>query len=315
MIIASLLAAIIPMLTYLFIIWKMDKYEPEPFKIVLKHFLYGAFGSVILAIIGSSILSFQFSIFVTDPVQLNLYEAILIAPFIEELTKGLCLFGTSRKKVFDNLTDGLVYGGAIGLGFGMTENFMYFIAFPENIAQWIGLVVIRTSFSAVMHCIATATVGAFLGLAKFSIKDSKITLSFSGFIIAMFLHFAWNFTVSFKSTYYLGLLSMFVIIIFFMILFNYSLRIEKKIIVKELSGENIPKKHINIIASSMSRLKGWVDESIRKQYIHAAVKLAFRKVEFRNAHLKNKQFYANEVYKYRNEIKELIESTEITEDN
>ena len=305
MIIASLVAAIIPMVTYLFIIWKMDKYEPEPFKIVLKHFLYGAFGSIILAIIGSSILSLQLGLIIHDAAQLSLYETILVAPFIEEITKGIYLFGTSRKKVFDNLTDGLVYGGAIGLGFGMTENFMYFITYPENVAQWIGLVIVRSSFSAVMHCIATATVGAFLGLAKFSIKDSKVTLSISGFILAMFLHFMWNFTVSFDSTYYFGFLSLFIIIIFFIILFNYSLKIEKKIIIKELSEENIPKDHINIIASSLSRLKGWVDERVRKRYIYAAVKLAFRKVEFKNAQIKDKQFYANEVYKYRSEIAEI----------
>ncbi len=305
MIIASLIAAVIPMVIYLFVIWKMDKYEPEPFKSVLKHFLYGAFGSIILAVIGSSILSLQLALIVQDAAQLSLYETILVAPFIEEITKGIYLFGTSRRKVFDNLTDGLVYGGAIGLGFGMTENFMYFITYPETISQWIGLVIIRSSFSAVMHCIATATVGAFLGLAKFSIKDSKVVLSISGFILAMFLHFMWNFTVSFDSTYYFGFLVLFVMIIFFILLFNYSLKIEKRIIVKELSEENIPKNHINIIASSLSRLKGWVDERVRKRYIYAAIKLAFRKVEFRNSSVELKPFYASEVMKYRNEIAEI----------
>ncbi|MGD8778293.1 MAG: PrsW family intramembrane metalloprotease [Ignavibacteria bacterium] len=306
MVIASLIAAIIPMVTYLFIIWKMDKYEPEPFKIVLKHFLYGAFGSIILALVGSSILSMQLGLFVKNPAQLSLYETILVAPFIEEITKGIYLFGTSRKKVFDNLTDGLVYGGAIGLGFGMTENFIYFITFPETITQWIGLVIIRSSFSAVMHCIATATVGAFLGLAKFSVKENKSLLTFFGFIIAMFLHFSWNFTVSFDTTYYFGFLALFVIIIFFILLFNYSLKTEQKIIIKELSEENIPKDHINIIASSLSRLKGWVDEGVRKRYIYAAIKLAFRKVEFRNSPVQLKPFYASEVIKYRIQLEQII---------
>ena len=149
---ATILAAIFPMLAYLFFLWKADKYEPEPIKYLLLHFLWGAFGAVIIAIIGSELLSLSLGSFLTIK-SLSLVQIILIAPVVEELAKGSLLLRTVKNIKVDNLTDGLVYGGAIGLGFGMTENFMYFISNAEDPQVWISIVIIRSCFSAVMHCI------------------------------------------------------------------------------------------------------------------------------------------------------------------
>jgi len=49
----------------------------------------------------------------------------------------------------------------------MTENFLYFITYQSSVSAWVTMVIVRTLFSAVMHCAATATLGAFLGYAKF----------------------------------------------------------------------------------------------------------------------------------------------------
>ena len=68
------------------------------------------------------------------------------------------------------------------------------------------IVVIRTLFSAVMHCVATASFGAFLGYAKFKRTGYKFALGTVGLLVAMFIHFAWNFSVSFESTALLGFL-------------------------------------------------------------------------------------------------------------
>ena len=109
-----------------------------------------------------------------SPFSLNSFiAAVIIAPFAEEIVKSAYLFNTYRKNYFDNLTDGLVYGGAIGLGFGMTENLMYFSMYNDTFTQWITIVITRSIFSAVMHAIATATVGAFLAKAKFSDESKK----------------------------------------------------------------------------------------------------------------------------------------------
>ena len=305
MILESLIAAIIPMLTYLLLLWKMDKYEPEPLMFVLKHFLWGALGAVFFSLLASKFLSFNLNFII----QLTPFlQAVLIAPFVEELIKGSYLLKSVKSRKFDNLTDGLVYGGAIGLGFGMTENFLYFLSTGDTYSQWIFVVIIRSSFTAVMHCISTATVGAFLGIAKFSIRKNKLFLYPLGFIIAMLLHFAWNFSVSFESTYIYGLLFMLAVIVGFVKVFQYSLKLEENIIAVELNDEGFPSDHIKFISSKLRDTKGWIDESIRLKYIKAATKLAFRKVEERNAQKAKKIFYNEEINYYRNEIVQLIDS-------
>lgn len=312
-IIASLLAAVIPMVLYLTIIWRMDKYEPEPIKYVIYHFLWGGVGAIILALIGDAFLSYQFQKFIANPRTLSLVETVLIAPFVEEITKGIFLVITVSSLKFDNLTDGLVYGGAIGLGFGMTENFLYFLSFGNTFESWISLVIIRSGFSAVMHCIATAAFGAFLGIAKFSPPNKKIFLPFIGIFLAMFIHFLWNFSVSFESTYLFGFIFLLVILLIFIIIFVLSLKKEKNIILAELLEEVelniIPGAYLSILSSVKRRKRGWFDEETRKDFIKVAVKLAFRKTQYKHSKGDIKQFYLREVIKYRGIINDIIEKS------
>lgn len=310
LIIASALAAIIPMSFYLFLIWKFDKYDREPFKLVLANYLWGALGAVIFAIIGSIALGSIASFFISDEAHLGRFGVIVIAPIVEEITKGFFLLITVAYRKFDNITDGIVYGGAIGLGFGMTENFMYFISYGTTIPDWIAIVVVRTLFTAVMHCVATATFGAFLGYAKFKSKFYRIVFPLTGILLAIVIHSAWNFSVSFQSTAPLGFLFMFITIIIFILVFSLSIRNEKKIIQNELLDEAslgfIPAGHINILSSSLRDKQGWVDEGIRKIYIKAATTLAFRKLQSRNSHGSSKLYYENDVNNYRNFIRDLL---------
>ena len=310
LIISSALAAVIPMFIYLTIIWRFDRYDREPFSLLFKNYLWGALGAIILAIIASGIMSGFFSFFIHSKTVLHRTETIFIAPFVEEITKGIFLFITVRNIKFDNMTDGIVYGGAIGLGFGMTENFLYFIAYGSTISEWVSIVIIRTLFSAVMHCVSTATFGAFLGYAKFKDGGTKAFLTFVGLCIAMFIHFAWNFSVSFESTQLLGFLFMIITVAIFIIVYNISIMSERKIIYNELKDEAnrglIPVNHLNILNSNYRNTTGWIDESIRKLYVRAATTLAFRKVQLREAKGKSKNYYEKDVEYYRDFISNLL---------
>ena len=210
------------------------------------------------------------------------------------------------------MTDGIVYGGAIGLGFGMTENFLYFISYGTTITGWLSIVIIRTMFSAVMHCVSTATFGAFLGYAKFRRSRFRFTLPFTGLLTAILIHFSWNLMVSFKSTALLGFLFLSITIIIFIAIFSASVLGEKKIIFNELLPEVdlkiIPSSHLNILCSTARNARGWVDERIRKQYIKAATTLAFRKMELKYSKGNSKKFYEFEVETYRQFIKNLFAS-------
>ena len=105
---ASIFAAIIPMVTYLFIIWWMDRNERDPFWIVFLNFFWGATGAIILGIIGSLIFQIPLSLglwafFGENAGGLtDLSRAVITAPLVEELTK---VYNDYREKLGDTLTN------------------------------------------------------------------------------------------------------------------------------------------------------------------------------------------------------------------
>lgn len=304
MILISLIAAVIPMLFYLILLWKFDKYEPEPLQFVIFHFLWGASIAVALGFIGGKVMSFPLEILVQEPEKASFIQIILIAPIVEELSKGLLLFWTVNNKRFDNLTDGLVYGGAIGLGFGMTENFLYFITFGDTITSLIWLIIVRSGFSAVMHSMSTAAFGALLSASKYSKKRNKKLLVIAGFVIAISIHFIWNLSVSFAETFLFGMLFIVVIVGIFIAVFIFALRFEKQIIKKKLNDE-IPEEYIRILLSSLRNSKGWFIEKYRKEFIDSSIRLAFRKHEFEISP-KKEEHYIDDIHKLRITIQELL---------
>jgi len=309
-ILLSAIAAIVPMSVYLILIWKFDRYDREPFNFVFINYVWGALGAIIFALIFSTIITGIASLFVKDSDTLGKFGAIVVAPIVEEITKGIFLMITVSSKKFDNITDGIVYGGAIGLGFGMTENFLYFVSASSSITNWIALVIVRSLFSAVMHCVSTATLGAFLGSAKFKPTNKKILYAFTGLLIAMLIHSIWNSAVSFEQTAYLGFLFMFASVMIFIFVYSVSIKREKKIILTELKEESenglIPESHLVILSSASRDRKGWLDEKIRKTYIKAATSLAFRKVQQRNSNGASKLYYQMDIDNYRTFIGKLL---------
>jgi protease PrsW len=325
--IASLFAAVIPMLMYLIIIWWMDRNEREPFWLLLLNFFWGATGAIFLAIIGSLIFQIPLSVFIQtvsdgDATELiNLSGAIITAPFVEEFTKGLFLLIMSMQKRFDGVVDGVVYGGAIGLGFGMTENFMYFVSYGSTPVNWLMLVIIRTMFSAVMHCMSQATFGTFIGFAKFKPIILRFILIPAGYFIAVFLHFAWNLTVSFQETSLLGML--FLILYFFALLavFQISLYFEGRTVIKELNEESslgiIPTEHLNYIPYPSRRNKyGWCPIGVnQKDYVKTAVKLAIRKHQYKNSGGSAQKSYLKDIEILRYNIQMMFYNASIQYNN
>ncbi|MDP4175200.1 MAG: PrsW family intramembrane metalloprotease [Bacteroidota bacterium] len=307
----SALAAVIPILSYLVLLWALDKYDREPARLIAYNFLWGAIGSVIFASIGSFILEKQIA--VVFKANTELIGPLLVAPLVEESTKGIFLLFTISRKEFDNITDGLLYGAAVGLGFGMTENFLYFILYGTSVKSWIVLVLVRSMFSAVMHCISSGTLGAFLAISKFGRKSEHFILPAIGLSLAILIHFTWNFTVKETLTILPGVLFIIFVSLVFLTVFLFSIYNEKKVIISELSEETesdlFPKEHIEILVTHRRHQKGWIDEGIRKEYIKTLITLAFRKSQFKKTSGSRQLFYANEVENCRILIKALLSNT------
>jgi RsiW-degrading membrane proteinase PrsW (M82 family) len=302
------------MFVYLLIIWILDRNEREPFWFVLLNFFWGATGAIFLGVIGSIIFQIPLNEVITavsddNPSELmNISGVIITAPLVEEFTKGVFLLVVSLSKKFDGGVDGAVLGGAIGLGFGMTENFMYFLAYGSTPAAWLALVAIRTLFSAVMHCLSTATFGAFLGYAKFKPLIFKLILIPTGFFLAVFLHFAWNLSVSFENTTLFGFLFLIVYMFVTFAIFQISVYFEGKNILKELQDEArlglIPHEHLNYLPYVSRRHKyGWCPVGVdQKTYVKTATKLALRKNQYRNTRGDLQLSYLRDIEKLRYEV-------------
>lgn len=312
--------SVVPMVMYLIIIWWMDRYEREPFWLVSLNFLWGATGAIIFGIIGSLIMGLGVSEFIyqfandSDAATLqNLAGAVIVAPVVEEITKGIFLLMFALSKQFDGPVDGAVYGGAIGLGFGMTENFLYFMSFPQDYAGLFFLIIIRTLFSAVLHCCTQAVFGAAIGFAKFKGFLAKLFIIPLGLMIAIFMHFMWNLTVSFSSTAIIGFLFMIISVIIIFTVFQFAVHHEGKIILRELTDEAnttgyIPAEHLKYLPYTSKRYKrGWLDSTInQKEYVKAAVKLAIRKNQVKNLKSSSQSVYVKEIDALRNKIYTLV---------
>ncbi len=295
------------MLLYLILIWWMDKYDREPILFVFLHFMWGAFGAIILGITGSMALTGMLG---QSSNSSSLIQTIIFAPFSEEIAKASFLLFSINSKKFDNITDGLVYGGAIGLGFGMTENFIYFLTYGNSPETWFQIVVIRSLFSAVMHCISTGSFGAILAISKFSSLSMKNLLPFSGLTFAIFIHFAWNTLVSFDETYFYGFIFMLFLVLLFYIVLQLSIINERRIIERELLDESkmnvLPEAHIKILSSHLRFRRGWIDESIRVLYTRIAIRLAFSKIQYKRAKDSSKEYYSLEIEKNREAVRTLL---------
>ncbi len=305
------------MLVFLPIVWWLDRYDREPIWLVLISFAWGALFATTGAVFINTFFIQLLSNLIGAPLASQL-GAIVVAPLTEEPLKALMLIAIMFSRNFDNATDGFVYGAAIGLGFGMVENFMYFTDSVHDAETWFWTVVVRTACTAVMHAMATSIVGAALGWSKFRTIDIRIIAGCLGLFIAIGVHTLWNGLavaagVTNGGVFLLDILIFLVEFIAILIVFIICLQGEARMIRRELGieaeGGVLPPQHVEILASVRKRSRtGWLDREIsQEQYIQTATKLAFRRMQARGRGT-NRSYY-NEVRKLRHEIRAMFAAT------
>lgn len=312
----SVFCASLPMLGFLLLIWWLDRHEREPVWLFGLTFCWGAIAAVGFALVGSELLMMplRWGLGATLAEQ---YSAVLVAPLVEEPSKALVLFAVMQSRHFDNATDGFVYGAAAGLGFGMTENFLYFTsaASSGDALGWMSTVVIRTFYSALMHGGATSCVGAMLGFARFRSWGWKLAALPLGFGAAMGMHALWNGLLTLDALRGGGQLytsinfAIFPLELFALLgVFQLALWDERATIRRELADEVraglLPLKDAVAIASYLRRSRReWVPPGVPQwPYIRAVTRLAFRKHQCRNSTGARHRLYAEDVLRLRREI-------------
>ncbi len=309
---------------YLAFIWWLDRYEREPIWLVIVTFFWGAVGGTMLGG-GFTMLLVDATSVLTDPTTTNLLATVFFAPAIEELTKALIFVFLIFSVHFDNETDGLIYGAATGLGFACVENLLYFST-SQSFEELASLVVLRTAFTALVHCVSSSLIGVTIGFARSRSLSFSATSFFVclGYLFAVVNHATWNgLTMSAgelgadgggAAAIITGILIVLGGAFMMFLLTQFSVFHEHKLIERVLKSEaglgTIPTSHASIIPFwSKRKRKDWLNPKIeRKKYIRLTTKLAFRKhkLEAFNHKEKKRQTLIKEMKYLREEIQGLL---------
>lgn len=158
-----LILSILPVIVMGYIIYKNDKVEKEPPKLLTKLF-FGGIGAVAITLIVTVLIDFIFPIFINseslDLIMLIPYCFILVG-LVEEGSKWIILKGlTWRNKEFNYIYDAIVYAVFVSLGFAALENIIYVLN------GGIATAITRTIFSIPGHTFFGVFMGYYYGLAK-----------------------------------------------------------------------------------------------------------------------------------------------------
>ncbi len=182
------------------LLWYLDRRERETIWMVISALLYGAVVSTgvsaLLNGIGFGFISVGLDIVAGVDAQslAELLAAALIAPPVEEAAKGLALIGLFwlLRAEFDNVRDGIVYGGLIGLGFNIAEYALYVMQgyLISGTAPFAEQLATRFVFLGINgHTLWTAIFGASLGYARQATsRIGRVLGPSAGYVVAVGSH-------------------------------------------------------------------------------------------------------------------------------
>ena len=192
----GLALAFLPVPLVAAVLLRLDRFEPEPTRLLLRTFLWGAGAATAIALV------------VNTGVGILLGEdaaTIASAPVVEEVAKALALLFVIRRRpgFLDGVHDGIVYAAWVALGFATVENVLYYAeAWSGGGAEDLTITfVLRGLMTPLCHPIFTAMTGIALGLAvkRRGWRGWRIALVAVGLLLAILLHALWNLSATIGS--------------------------------------------------------------------------------------------------------------------
>lgn len=204
--------AVLPSLVLFYIVWKADRYEKEPPKLLWKLFGFGA-----LTTVSAALFEVLFENVILAPMNQQgmlflLIDNFLIVALSEEAGKYFVLKKITWKHPAFNYTfDAVVYAVTVSLGFATLENILYIV---EN---GIGVALIRALFSVPGHVIDAIYMGYFFGTAKYAeayndlkMRDKNLKRAF---YVPVLIHGFYDFCLSVEHWAFILIFLVFEIII------------------------------------------------------------------------------------------------------
>ena len=231
----SSVAMTIVVLAYL---W-LDRWEPEPPRLLVLGFLWGASVAVVISTILQLTLEATINPGQTETV--SPVSIVLGAPLTEEAAKGLFLLlmmTGRRRNELNSLTDCLVYAGLVGAGFAWLEDILY-IGGGESVSESLATAALRLIMAPFAHSLFTSMfgIGVYFALQQrsFVAEALYILLGYAGAVI---MHGLWNGSSllsveAYFLTYVFWMVPIFVLVI---VLGVSSRRREQRVVAAKLPG-------------------------------------------------------------------------------
>jgi RsiW-degrading membrane proteinase PrsW (M82 family) len=203
----------------------VDRWEPEPAKLLLAAFAWGACIATITALLINSGAEAVGDMLLGSGAGSKV-SALVSAPLVEEAAKGafvLFIFWR-RSSEFDGIVDGIVYAGFSAAGFAFTENIYYFgRAFADYgfgngaNAGVLAAFFLRGVLSPFTHPLFGVMTGIGFGVAaRTTQKAVRILAPLGGYLVAVCLHALWNSSAilggskAFLTVYFLIMVPLFI---------------------------------------------------------------------------------------------------------
>jgi RsiW-degrading membrane proteinase PrsW (M82 family) len=272
-------AALLPVVLVVAVFLWIDRWEPEPAKLLWLAFAWGACGATLTAllinntaeVIGDLLLGKNGG---------DTLSAVVSAPLIEEAAKGAFVLAVllKRRHEFDGVVDGIVYAGMCAAGFAFTENIYYFGRIflehgfgTEGQAGVVAAFILRGVLAPFTHPLFTVMTGIGLGIASAARKRPvKIMAPLGGYLLAVGLHALWNGAATlgnartFLNVYFLIMVPVFVAA---GLLVNWARKREQKIVaaaLPDLAREGLVALSEVDLLASLKRRKEWRRKVRRK---------------------------------------------------
>lgn len=184
----SSVAIAVVVLAYL---W-LDRWEPEPPRLLLLAFLWGASVAVVVSVILGLLIE---SVINRGGAEVSAVSVVLGAPLIEEAAKGLFLLVMMtgrRRNELNSMTDCLVYAGITAAGFTWLEDVLY-IGGGESLGDSLFTAALRLIMAPFAHSLFTTAfgIGVYFALQQRN-AVGKFGCILIGYIGAVVMHGLWN---------------------------------------------------------------------------------------------------------------------------
>ena len=295
---------ILQAVVYLLFIRAIDLYEREELKYVIPVFVWGFSVAVVISLFFNTLFALTLSV-VVGAQAADVLTAVFGAPVVEECAKGLALLiafvvasAVSLRRgelEFSGVMDGIVYGSAVGFGFSLAEDLLYYAQFGEE------AFLVRRIFGGFAHAAFTSLTGIGIGLIPWvRWRILKVLLPLLGLMGAITLHATFNFMGTLFGP--LAYVEEFLVLLLYLLVIVIWLAIERWTIRRELFDEvargTISAGEYTILPTYFARsfyylgllFAGRFKEWRRAHKIHeAAVNLAFTKRLSRYSHTASQQ--------------------------